>query len=236
MIAFRLLYRDESLVAIDKPPGFHSHPPEDPKIRLNPNWDCVRILERQLNQRVYPVHRLDRATSGVLLFASDRSLCAPMQKLFVDREVTKRYAALVRGRFTGEARIDRPLARESGSLAEAITEFHEWGSFQLPIPGPHGQERIFSLVDAKPHTGRFHQIRRHLAGIALPIVGDSRHGDKKLNREFAALTGLDRLFLRSIELSFAHPAGREETRIRAGWTRDWHKLFDLAGFCPRTEV
>ncbi len=234
MIAFRILYQDEQLIVIDKPPGFHSHPPEDSKIRISPRWNCLHVLERQIGKRVYPAHRLDRATSGVLLFALQRELCAPLQKSFQEQKVKKRYCALVRGAFSKEAWLEAPLERENGSMVEATTYVRELIQFRFPIAGPKGNERDFTLLEAFPKTGRHHQIRRHLAGIATPIVGDTRHGDKKLNRNFTEYTGLNRLFLRAMELEFQHPVSEKKISLRAGWTRDWHMLFDKVGTCPIT--
>lgn len=232
MLAFRILYRDEYLIAIDKPAGFHSHAPEDASIRISPRWDATRVLERQLGTKAYPVHRLDRATSGILLFSLKRDLCGTLQAAFRGREVGKRYACFVRGTFAGEGLLDFPLKRENGTKAEARTLVRERVRATLPIPGRDGKPRSFTIVDAFPLTGRFHQIRRHLARASAPIVGDSRHGDKKLNRAFSALHGAETLYLRAMELDFRHPVTGQEIALRAGWTKHWHSLFDRLGVCP----
>jgi len=231
MLGFRILFEDEDLVAIDKPAGFHSHPPEDKAIRLNPRWDALGILQKQLCGKLYPAHRLDRATSGILLFSKKRELNSVLQTQFQGREVKKVYACVVRGRLQGKAVIDQPLPKEEANET-ALTLVEERGSFSLPIQGPQGLLRQFTFVEAIPVTGRFHQIRRHLAQMSLPIVGDTRHGDKKLNREFSQLTGIQCLLLRCRSLEFAHPEGGELVKISARWGRDWHQVFDRMHFCP----
>jgi tRNA pseudouridine65 synthase len=132
----------------------------------------------------------------------------------------------------GEADINEPLKNDAGAELEARTLVTELATFTLPIPGPKGSDRVFTLVQATPVTGRYHQIRRHLARLGLPIVGDNRHGDSRLNREFRALTGLERMLLRCMELKIQHPATGEPLRLRALWHKDWHEIFDRAGFCP----
>jgi tRNA pseudouridine65 synthase len=231
MLAFRILFEDESLVAIDKPAGFHSHPPEDKKIRLNQRWNALGIIQKQLGVKLYPAHRLDRATSGVLLLSKRPELNSALQMQFQSREVRKVYACVVRGQLRGAAELSEPLRTETGQ-ENALTQVSELGAFSLPIAGPDGADRKFTFVEAIPVTGRFHQIRRHLAQMSLPIVGDTRHGDKKLNREFSQLTGIQCLLLRCRSLEFAHPEGGELVKISARWGRDWHQVFDRMNFCP----
>jgi tRNA pseudouridine65 synthase len=233
MLAFRILHEDEALLAVDKPAGFHSHPPEDKSIRLNPRWNGLAILERQLGQKLFPAHRLDRATSGLLILSKRREANFALQRQFQERAVAKTYFCLVRGTFRGETRIEAPLKKDNGEEEEAITLAEECASFSLSIPGPDGRDRVFTLVRATPLTGRYHQIRRHLARIGFPLVGDTRHGDRRVNRAFAELTGIDRLFLRCARLELKHPFSGEALSVTAPWNRDWHWLFDQIGVCPR---
>lgn len=232
MRAFRILYEDEFFLAVDKPAGFHSHPPEDKSIRIHPQWNGLSLLERQLGRKLYPAHRLDRATSGVFLLSKAREQNDHLQALFRERTIEKTYVCLVRGALRGASRVDIPLKSEAGTQEEAITRVAELGHFILPIPGPSGEDRRFTLVKAQPETGRYHQIRRHLARLGFPLVGDSRHGDKRVNRAFTEITGRNQLFLRCLEAKFRHPLTREELRIRAPFTGPWHELFDRAGLCP----
>lgn len=231
MLAFRLIQESESWLAIDKPAGFHTHPPEDKAIRLSPRWNAQAIAERQFGCELFPVHRLDRATSGLLLFSKRRECNRGLQEQFASRDVGKTYFALVRGELREAQRISLPLPGESGLELPATTRVSPCFHFSLPIPHPKGGDRRFTLVQAEPETGRFHQIRRHLARLSLPIVGDTRHGDRPFNRKFAELTGIDILCLRAMALSFRDPDTQREICLQAQWNRHWQKIFDLAGAC-----
>jgi tRNA pseudouridine65 synthase len=235
MRALRILYEDEHVLAADKPAGFYSMPSEDKSLAHSFHWDALHILERQKGMRLYPAHRLDRATSGILLLSKKLEGNGALQRQFQERSVDKAYYCVVRGRLEGEASIETPLKKEDGRAEEARTHAAAIAHFSLPIPGPQGGEREFTFVRANPETGRFHQIRRHLASISLPLVGDQRHGDRKVNRAFAELTGAPGLLLRCMGLSLRHPASAAPLVLRARWAKEWHKVFDAAGFCPRPD-
>jgi tRNA pseudouridine65 synthase len=221
-----------SWVVVDKPSKFHTHPPEDKTLRINPRFNALGILERQLGQALYPMHRLDRAASGLLLYSRDRARNSDLQKQFTDGDVNKTYFVIARGELREPAVFDEPLKRESGDLASAVTRATPCFAFTLPIAHPRGGERRFTAVKVEIDTGRFHQIRRHFAQAGLPLIGDSRHGDKKLNREVAALTGCNTLFLRCMYLEFKD--GEETVKVHARWSKEWHRMFEHAGACPFT--
>ncbi len=227
MKAFRVLFEDDFLIAVDKPPGFHSHPPQDKNIRISHDWNGLGILERQFGQKLHLVNRLDRATSGILILTKDSASCANLKKQFLEKSVKKTYFCLVRGTWIGEGLIEQPLKRESGSMAEASTRVVLYSHMQSPVQ----EDKVFSLVMAEPLTGRFHQIRRHMAYMGLPIIGDKQHGDKKLNRAFTEKTSLQRMYLRCMKMEFLHPQSSELMQIKTRWNRDWHALFDRAGHC-----
>ncbi len=234
MLKLKIVKETPSWVLVDKPAGFHTHPPEDKNLRIAARWNALGILERQLGINLFPMHRLDRATSGLLLFSKDRSLNSAIQEQFAERTVGKSYFALVRGTFIGDCVLDQALKSEQGELQEAVTHVNALFTFSLALPHPKGGNRTFTFVRANPESGRFHQIRRHLAAAGFPIIGDSRHGDRRLNREFKALTGRAQLFLRCMYLEFSCPASGEKMATRARWSREWHRLFELAGACPLT--
>ncbi|HEY8279406.1 MAG TPA: pseudouridine synthase [Bdellovibrionota bacterium] len=234
MLRLKIVEQSPAWIAVDKPPGFHAHPPEDKGIRLSRRWNALAVLEKQLGETLFPAHRLDRAASGILLYSRRRECNRALQEQFSIGSVNKIYYLLVRGEFRGEDRIDRPLRNEAGSEQAAATSVSACFSFSLPIPHPAGGDRVFTLLVAQPLTGRFHQIRRHLAGLGFPLIGDSRHGDRKLNREFASLTGCSQLFLRCMELEFDCPLEGKRVHAKGKWSGGWHKIFDLAGACPLT--
>ncbi|RYZ99190.1 MAG: pseudouridylate synthase, partial [Proteobacteria bacterium] len=133
MRALRILYEDEYLLAADKPAGFYSMPSEDKSISHSFHWDALHILEKQKGQRLYPAHRLDRATSGLLLFSKQQSFNDAIQRQFREREVAKTYFCVVRGRLEGEALIEAPLKNEDGAMQPALTRAVALHQFTLPI-------------------------------------------------------------------------------------------------------
>lgn len=195
-----LVHLDDHLVAINKPAGLAVHR----------GWSAeglpiLQRLRKQLGRHLYPVHRIDQATSGVLLFAFYSEVARDVQQLFAHGRVHKLYLSLCRGRSPELQRINHPLARSP--LAEkqpACTEFHLLGSFER-----------YGLYLVHPLTGRTHQIRRHLKHAGHPIVGDVRYGKGEHNRIFRERFGFHRLALHCRLLSFAHPRTSQIIRIEA---------------------
>lgn len=207
-----ILYRDPHYIAVHKPPGIHVHPTE----LARQEDSCLRMLRDQLGQWVYPVHRLDRATSGVLLFALDSEAAGRMIQLFLDRRVRKRYLAVVRGYTAEEGVIDYPLREAKDRPGqEAQTAYRRLGTAELPYPVGKFPTARYSLVEAFPHTGRRNQIRRHFRHIAHPIIGDVYFGDGRHNRLFREQFNLHRLLLLATDLRFMHPDTGREISIRA---------------------
>ncbi len=187
-----VLFQDDHLVAVCKPSGLAVHRgwARDPTYALNEVRD-------RLGRWVYPVHRLDRATSGVLVFALDRETARRLQEQFQDGRVEKRYLALVRGIPPEEGVIDHPVKRtlRGKERLPAVTEFRRLGIFER-----------FSLVEARPRTGRLHQVRRHLKHLSHPLVGDVRYGKGEINRHFRKRFGFHRLALHALEMRLEHPS------------------------------
>jgi tRNA pseudouridine65 synthase len=166
---------------------------------------ALQMLRNQIGQRVYPVHRLDSKTSGILLFATNTAANIAMQKLFAAKEVAKQYLAIVRGYTSPEGTIDYPLKSEKGVLQEAVTHYKTIATAELAFPsGIHTTSR-YSLVEIMPLTGRMHQIRRHFAHIMHPVIGDRPHGCNKQNKFFKEQFGMNRMLLHAGRLSFRHP-------------------------------
>jgi tRNA pseudouridine65 synthase len=227
---FRILHHDERLVAIDKPPGFHVHPPEDQRHRIPRGANCLFLLRKQIGSYLYPVHRLDGATSGVLLFALDAEAASKVQAQFRERTVSKRYVALVRGwtETEGEQQIDSPL-----SGMESATSYTTLARVELPFAVGRYPSARYSLVEAHPKTGRMHQIRRHFSHIRHPLVGDSTYGDGAHNRFLKEKIPGSGLFLKAYSLEIDHPSSNTRLKIRSPWAGSWHSLFDMLGVCPR---
>ncbi|MGE4108825.1 MAG: pseudouridine synthase [Bacteriovoracia bacterium] len=224
---FKILYQDDDLIAIDKPAGFYVHPPENRAITIPREENCLRRLREQSGKWLYPVHRLDRATSGVLVYALSTEAASSLAQAFSARAVTKKYWAVVRGYLPEAASgavgiIDRPLKRDSSdTLAEARTTYRTLAQLELPhAVGRHASTR-YSFLEVEPLTGRFHQIRRHLAGTGHPLIGDTVHGDGKHNRFFRQEIGLSGLLLKAYELRLPHPRTARELRIESPGIEAW---------------
>lgn len=217
-----ILYQDDVLVAIDKPAGLLVH---RSKIDRHERRFAMQMLRDQIGQHVYPVHRLDKPTSGVLLFALDPETAARMTQQFTDRCVKKQYLAIVRGHVPDWGSIDKSLREERDPMTDrradpakpaqvALTRYKTLARIELPHPvGPYATSR-YSLLSLTPETGRRHQIRRHLNHIAHPIIGDVNHGDRHHNRFFREHFDCHRLLMMARALEFLHPESGQRLIIK----------------------
>ena len=208
-----ILYQSADLVAIDKPHGLLVH--RSPVARDATEF-AVQRLRDQLGQRVWPVHRLDRKTGGVLLFALSEAMNSAMQRQFMEGRVRKKYLAIVRGYTPDEQTIDYPLQHpDTGVVQDALTHLKTTQRAEIPLPfGKHSTSR-YSLVELTPATGRMHQLRKHLAHILHPIIGDRPHGCNKQNKLFLEKFGMKTTLLHAQQLTFTHPETGEEITIMA---------------------
>ena len=197
-----VLHRDDAIVVVDKPSGLSVHRGDDQSSTF-----ALNLTRNAIGQWVYPVHRLDRATSGVLVFALSSEHARTLQEAFSTRDVTKTYLALVRGKPPESGVVDSPMAkREGGPDVESVTEYTRLFFASDPR---------LSLVEARPKTGRRHQIRRHLRRINHPVAGDVNYGNGADNRRYRAELGLYRLALHATRLSFAHPITSERVSFES---------------------
>jgi tRNA pseudouridine65 synthase len=218
-----ILYRDDQLIAIDKPAGLLVH---RSLIDRHETRFAVQLLRDQIGRRVYPLHRLDKPTSGVLLFALSEDAARRMGAVFEGAAVRKTYLAVVRGYTEESGCIDYPLRedpdRMTDALADAdkparpaVSDYRRLATLELPVPdGRHATSR-YSLLAVWPRTGRKHQIRRHMKHIFHPVIGDTTHGDGRHNRIFREHLQCRRLLLTAYALCFTHPETGTEIRIRA---------------------
>jgi tRNA pseudouridine65 synthase len=222
-----LLYQDEHLVAVNKPHGLLVH---RSSIARDVEEFALQILRDQLNQHVWPVHRLDRKTAGVLLFALNEEALKETSKLFAENKVAKIYLAIVRGYSPDADEIDYPLKKENGKLQEAVTNYRTLARAELPLAfGKHATSR-YSLVEVKPETGRMHQIRKHFAHIFHPIIGDRPHGCNKQNKHFKERWQMTNMLLHAHALSFQHPLTKEHLTISASLQAEFMRMVELMGF------
>jgi tRNA pseudouridine65 synthase len=227
-----LLYRDEDLVVIDKPAGLLVHRSSLDAHETDTVLDRLRAqLGHEEAAALAPAHRLDKGTSGVLVLALHAEAARRLGQAFDEGRVAKRYLALVRGWPAESIDLDHPLARdpELPSTGQprlpARTLFRRLARVEWPfaVDARHPTTR-YALVEARPLTGRRHQIRRHLKQLAHPIVGDATHGKGPHNRAVAAWLGLSRLWLHAIELELPHPTDGRPLRVAAPPGQAWQQL------------
>ncbi|MCC7443025.1 MAG: tRNA pseudouridine(65) synthase TruC [Bdellovibrionales bacterium] len=234
----RILAQTNRWVAIDKPAGFQAHSPEDPRHRVSPRRNCVVLLRAQLGRPVHLVHRLDRATSGVMLAALDPEAAKRLGALFQERTIEKSYVCVARGWMAqDEGRIDRPLKdpepKEHLEPKEARTRYAVIARVELPYPVSKYPAARYTLARVWIETGRRHQIRRHFAGETHPLVGDSTYGVGEHNRLWREKLGVDGLLLKAHALEFRDPFTGEERRLISRWGARWDRVFRTLGVCAR---
>jgi tRNA pseudouridine65 synthase len=222
-----ILYRDDHYVAIDKPAGMLVH-----RTRIAEEGEyALQRLRDQLDQHVYTVHRLDRPTSGVLLFALSSEAARHIASQFEHHTVEKHYLAVVRGYTDEYATIDYPLQEEPHKPhQEAVTTYQRLATVELDIPVGRYPTARYSLLEVIPRTGRLHQIRKHLHHIFHPIVGDTTHGEGRHNRLFRDHFASQRLLLFATRLNFIHPYSGERITIEAPLDRETKRLFTRLGW------
>lgn len=224
-----LLYRDAHYIAVDKPAGLLVH-----RTRISEdNRFLLQQLRDQIGRRVYPVHRLDRPTSGVLVFGLDSEAARRLVQQFEQRQVQKRYLAVVRGYAAESALIDYPLREEAHKAPQpAVTRYRRLATVELPVAVGRYATARYSLLEVRPETGRMHQIRKHMKHIFHPVVGDTTHGDGRHNRLFRERFGVYRLLLMATELGFVHPYSGAALTISAQPDPQLAELFERLGFAP----
>ena len=227
-LSLPILFADEDYVAVHKPPGMLVH--RTHKGCLEPA--VLQVLRDQLGHRIYPVHRLDRGTSGALVFGRTPQSAAELSEHFRDRTIDKCYRAIVRGYLEPtEDVIDAPI-REGGEgpRRDAVSEYRRLAIVELPQPVGRYHTARYSLVELRPRTGRTHQLRLHMAHRRHPIVGDVRHGDGRHNRLFRDAFGCRRLLLWAVRLSFTHPRTGRRVDIVAPEDPELRRLCTALGW------
>ena len=225
-----ILYQDDTLLAVNKPAGLPVH-----RSKLIGPADAflIDLLREQVGGELFLAHRLDRATSGVLLVARSAAMAAALGEQFMGRTVQKDYLAVVRGwPEPAEGLIDYPLpgSRETGPRREARTHYTRLATVELPIAlGRYPQQR-YALVWAQPQSGRFRQIRKHLAHIHHPVIGDCQHGRSDHNRLYKQHFGCHRMLLHAWRLRFTHPANGAPMAIEAPLDEAYRALLARFGW------
>lgn len=222
-----IVYQDDHLIAINKPHGLLVH---RSSIANDAKEFALQLLRDQVERHVSPVHRLDRKTGGLLLFAFEKEVEIAMQKQFQNGEVEKKYLAVLRGYAPDEMDIDYPLAKENGTIQEAFTSFITLKRAELDVAfGKHPTSR-YSLVEAAPTTGRMHQLRKHFAHIFYPIIGDRKHGCNKQNKFFKEQWEMTTMLLHASELKFIHPVTGVNVHLNADVQDEFRRVQQMMGW------
>lgn len=221
-----ILYEDDYLIAVNKPPGLLVH---RTGLDAGETRFALQLLRDQIGRPVWPAHRLDKGTSGVLLFALDAATASAMGQAFEAGDgLSKTYRAVVRGWPDDEGLIDHALRRmpddmrvQREEMQDARTRYKTLERYELPLPQGRFPTTRCALVELQPLTGRRHQLRRHMKHLSHPIIGDATHGKGPLNRDLAALLAVQRLWLHAAELDLRHPVSGEAVRIEAPLGPEW---------------
>lgn len=233
-----VLFLDDHLVAIDKPPGLLVHRSD---IDRHETRFAVQLLRDQLGRRVYPAHRLDKGTSGVLLFAFEPAIVKALAQQFESGTVEKTYRAVVRGWPPEAGTIDHALARKfddygrqlpNAEAQPAVTHYRRLATIELPVAVDRYPTSRYALMELKPQSGRQHQLRRHMKHIGHPIIGDATHGKGIHNRYFQQAFGCHRLLLACIHLGFRHPVSGEKVGVDGTAGEQFEALLERFGLAP----
>lgn len=229
-----IVFQDEYFVAVNKPAGMLVH---RSWLDKHETQFVMQTLRDQIGQHVFPLHRLDRPTSGVLIFALSSDVASQVMPMFANHEMVKTYHAIVRGWIEEAGRLDYALKVELDKIAdkhasqekeaqEAITDYHTLAKAEILYSTGKFPTTRYCLMELKPLTGRKHQLRRHMAHLRHPIVGDTTHGDGKHNKLFREVYDSHRLLLHASSLEFVHPFTNQTVLIKAKVDDTWQKICD----------
>lgn len=241
-----IIYQDKWLIAVNKPSGWLVH---RSWLDQNETRFVMQTVRDQIGQHVFTAHRLDKPTSGVLLMGLSSETGRLLSQQFENHQIKKRYHAISRGWLEGEAELNYPLTEELDKLADkhatkipepkpAVTCYRGLASCEMPVAVGRYPSARYSLVELEPCTGRKHQLRRHLAHLRHPIIGDTKHGDLRQNRAAATHFGCRHLMLHASRLEMSHPVTGESMVFNATVDDVWMQAlthFGRRSFIPEIE-
>ena len=225
-MSLEIIFEDEYILCVNKPNNVlvhHAHLSRN----VADEDSLLQLIEAQKALKVYPIHRLDRKTSGIILLAKHKEYIADFQSLFTNNTIQKTYYGVVRG-FSPESKvIDSPVkGRDSKVHKDALTELKTLAKITLNIPVKPYDSSRYSLVQLLPKTGRMHQLRVHMNKISHPLIGDAKYGDKNHDLMYENQFGFNNLFLHAGQLEFIHPFTNEKLVLKATFPKDWLSLFE----------
>jgi len=225
-MSLEIIFEDEKIICVNKPNNVLVH-----HAFLSRNVadedSLLQLIENEFQIKVYPIHRLDRKTSGLILLAKEKEFVSKFQELFIEKEIQKTYFGIVRGHSPETKTIDSPVkGRDANVHKEALTYLKTLANVTLDIPVKPYDSSRYSLVELSPKTGRMHQLRVHSNKISHPLIGDTKYGDKNHDVMFDENFGWKNLFLHAGKLEFTHPFTAEELTLKGSFPKDWIALFE----------
>ena len=221
-----VLFEDDYIICVSKPNNIVVHHAYHSR-NVSEEDSLLQLLFNQFGHKFYPIHRLDRRTSGIILLAKQTKYVSKFQELFTNNEIHKTYYGIVRGHSPESKIIDSPVkGRDSEVYKEAETHLKTVATVIVNIPVKPYESSRYSLVEMKPTTGRLHQLRIHMNKISHPLIGDSKYGDKNHNTMFIDNFNCENLFLHAYSLEFTHPFSIEKLLIKSSLPNDWNIVFE----------
>ena len=225
-MSLEIIYQDNYCLLVTKPNNVLVHHAHHSRNKIEEE-SLIQLIENQFGKRYYPIHRLDRKTSGIILLASKREYVASFQALFTNNEIQKIYYGVVRGFSQDNKVINSPVkGRDALVYREAETHLNCLDKIELNIPVKPYDSSRYSLVELKPKTGRMHQLRIHMNKVSTPLINDAKYGDKNHDLMYAKQFGWKNLFLHAGSLEFTHPFTEEKLILKSSFSEDWIQLFE----------
>jgi len=224
-MSLEIIYQDNYCLLVTKPNNVLVHHAHHSRNKID-EVSLIQLIENQFGKRYYPIHRLDRKTSGIILLASKREYVASFQALFTNNEIQKIYYGVVRGFSQEHLIIDSPVkGRDALVYKDAETQLKLLDKIILEIPVKPYKSSRYSLVELKPKTGRMHQLRIHMNKVSTPLINDAKYGDKNHDIMYAEQFGWRNLFLHAGSLEFIHPFSNQKLTLKSSFSEDWIQLF-----------
>jgi tRNA pseudouridine65 synthase len=225
-MSLEIIYQDSYCLLVTKPNNVLVHHAHHSRNKIDEK-SLVQLIEDQLGSRYFPIHRLDRKTSGIILLASKKEYVSTFQVLFTNKEIKKIYYGVVRGYSQENRIIDSPVkGRDALVYKEAETYLKRLDKIELNIPVKPYDSSRYSLVELTPTTGRMHQLRIHMNKFSTPLINDAKYGDKNHDTMYGEQFGWTNLFLHAGSLAFTHPFSNQELVLKSSFPYDWIQLFE----------
>ncbi|MEE9407475.1 MAG: pseudouridine synthase [Polaribacter sp.] len=225
-MSLEIIFEDEYIICVNKPNNMLVHHAHHSR-NVADETSLLQLILEETGLKVYPIHRLDRKTSGIILLAKETVHVSKFQDLFTNDAIQKTYYGIVRGYSPTYKIIDSPVkGRDANVHKKALTHLKTLAQITLDIPVKPYDSSRYSMLELSPKTGRMHQLRVHTNKISHPLIGDPKYGDKNHNIMFEENFKCVNMFLHAGKLEFKHPFTAEELILKAPFPTDWIALFE----------